>query len=61
MSSEGPPHPRPLPAPRGEGAPSARIGVLACIALAAGCVDAPGTWRIVFDKGSDVCDCPAKP
>jgi ketosteroid isomerase-like protein len=21
-------------------------------------LDAPGTWRIVFDKGSDVCDCP---
>jgi ketosteroid isomerase-like protein len=20
--------------------------------------DAPGVWRIVFDKGSDVCDCP---
>lgn len=25
--------------------------------------EAPGVWRIVFDKGSDVCDCgaPAKP
>jgi ketosteroid isomerase-like protein len=23
-------------------------------------LDAPGTWRIIFDKGNDVCDC-AKP
>ena len=23
-------------------------------------LEAPGTWRIVFDKGNDVCDC-AKP
>lgn len=22
--------------------------------------DASGKWRVVFDKGSDVCDCPAK-
>ena len=21
-------------------------------------LEAPGTWRIVFDKGNDVCDCP---
>ena len=20
--------------------------------------EAPGTWRIIFDKGNDVCDCP---
>lgn len=23
-------------------------------------LEAPGVWRIVFDKGSEVCDCPAK-
>jgi ketosteroid isomerase-like protein len=23
-------------------------------------LEAPGTWRIVFDKGSDVCDCEKK-
>jgi ketosteroid isomerase-like protein len=22
-------------------------------------LEAPGVWRIVFDKGNDVCDCPA--
>ncbi len=21
-------------------------------------LEAPGTWRIIFDKGNDVCDCP---
>ena len=20
--------------------------------------EAPGTWRIIFDKGNEVCDCP---
>ena len=20
--------------------------------------EGPGTWRIIFDKGNDVCDCP---
>jgi ketosteroid isomerase-like protein len=24
-------------------------------------LEAPGVWRIVFDKGSDVCDCPKAP
>ena len=24
-------------------------------------LEAPGTWRIVFDKGNDVCDCPKSP
>jgi len=24
-------------------------------------LEAPGTWRIVFDKGSDACDCPRGP
>jgi ketosteroid isomerase-like protein len=24
-------------------------------------LEAPGTWRIVFDKGNDVCDCQKKP
>ena len=24
-------------------------------------LEAPGTWRIVFDKGNDVCDCPKAP
>ena len=24
-------------------------------------VDAPGVWRIIFDKGEDFCDCPKKP
>ena len=24
-------------------------------------MEAPGTWRIVFDKGNDVCDCPKAP
>jgi ketosteroid isomerase-like protein len=24
-------------------------------------LEAPGTWRIVFDKGNDVCDCPKIP
>ena len=24
-------------------------------------LEAPGTWRIVFDKGEDACDCAAKP
>lgn len=23
--------------------------------------DAPGTWRIIFDKGNEVCDCGRKP
>jgi ketosteroid isomerase-like protein len=24
-------------------------------------LEAPGVWRIVFDKGNDVCDCPKAP
>ena len=24
-------------------------------------LEAPGAWRIVFDKGNDVCDCPKAP
>jgi ketosteroid isomerase-like protein len=24
-------------------------------------LEAPGAWRIVFDKGNDVCDCPKSP
>jgi ketosteroid isomerase-like protein len=24
-------------------------------------MEAPGTWRIVFDKGNDVCECPKSP
>lgn len=24
-------------------------------------MEAPGVWRIVFDKGNDVCDCPKAP
>ena len=24
-------------------------------------LEAPGTWRIIFDKGNDVCDCPKSP
>ena len=24
-------------------------------------LEAPGTWRIIFDKGNDVCDCPKAP
>ena len=24
-------------------------------------LEAPGTWRIVFDKGNEVCDCPKAP
>jgi ketosteroid isomerase-like protein len=24
-------------------------------------LEAPGVWRIVFDKGNDVCDCPKQP
>jgi ketosteroid isomerase-like protein len=24
-------------------------------------LEAPGTWRVVFDSGNDVCDCAAKP
>ena len=24
-------------------------------------LEAPGTWRIVFDRGNDVCDCPKAP
>ena len=24
-------------------------------------LEAPGTWRIVYDKGNDVCDCPKAP
>jgi len=24
-------------------------------------LEAPGVWRIVFDKGNDVCDCPRAP
>jgi ketosteroid isomerase-like protein len=24
-------------------------------------LEAPGTWRIVFDKGNEVCDCKANP
>jgi ketosteroid isomerase-like protein len=24
-------------------------------------LEAPGVWRIVFDKGNDVCDCPKSP
>jgi hypothetical protein len=23
--------------------------------------EAPGVWRIIFDKGNDVCDCPKAP
>jgi len=24
-------------------------------------MEAPGVWRIVFDKGNEVCDCPKAP
>ena len=24
-------------------------------------LEAPGVWRVVFDKGNDVCDCPKAP
>lgn len=24
-------------------------------------LEAPGSWRIIFDKGNDVCDCPKAP
>jgi ketosteroid isomerase-like protein len=24
-------------------------------------LEAPGTWKIIFDKGNEVCDCPKKP
>jgi ketosteroid isomerase-like protein len=24
-------------------------------------LEAPGVWRIIFDKGNDVCDCPKAP
>ena len=24
-------------------------------------LEAPGAWRIIFDKGNDVCDCPKSP
>ena len=24
-------------------------------------LEAPGTWRVVFDSGNDICDCAAKP
>jgi ketosteroid isomerase-like protein len=24
-------------------------------------LEAPGVWRIIFDKGNDVCDCPKPP
>jgi hypothetical protein len=23
--------------------------------------EAPGVWRIIFDKGNEVCDCPKAP